>query len=110
MRNTVRAADVARTCGAVGARRSAADLSTSYVARGDDSDVVAFPAVGAVARSGRPKSEIIGEVDDDGKVEHDNPFASARAQQAQPLAQNQQLGVAPAEFLLAIGLGLARGP
>ena len=102
MRNSVRAADVARTCGAVGACRIAAALSMSSVARGDDGDVV--------ARSGRPKSEIIGEVDDDGKVEHDNPFAFARSQQAQPLAQSQQLGVAPAQFLLAIGLGLARGP
>src|SRR5262249_7415111 len=110
MRGRVRAADAARAYDAVGARRVAADRSTAAFERGEDSPLIAaLRAVGAVTPSARPNAESVGDVDADGTLD-DNPFAFARAQQAQPRAQDQQLGVAPSEFLLAIGLGLARGP
>ena len=109
MRSSVRAVVAARTCDAVGARGIAADLFTAALERRDDRHLAGLRPVDAVTRSSRPNAERAGDVDDDGALE-DNLFASARSQHAQPLAQSQQLGVAPAEFLLTIGLGLARGP
>jgi hypothetical protein len=105
-RSAVGLAPADDTAGAVAIN---ADVSAAAFERGDGR-AVAAQALGALAESRPPQAEDVGGVEFHGMLEDaTNALAFAHGEQAHQLAQDQR-GVEQAEFLLAIGLGLPRGP